>query len=585
MPAVTTKFLEPYVQSNKVRHKYFEKSCELAEAIDIHASGKFPDDLIKERRPAETKQIKDYREKIYVAKTKPVFQKVYNALQKINRSPDFALLFPEETPARIADDETLKAYIERAIPQYGSVVSWFWSVAFRYYLIDANGVILTLPKSYDEASNEYYKPLPMIITSEAIIDYKEGEYYLFITSSTERYEDEQQTTYMDGVRYMLIQPDVIQVFEYLPRTQTITEIAQYPNEIGYIPVRSLRGLCVDSNDGYNLYESRISGIIPMLDEAVREYSDLQAEIVQHIHSTMWTLQPQQCTDCKGRGSVPVADGAPIPCKTCNGKGIAPLNPYEHLTIPLPRAGESPLPTPYMGYVEKNTEIARLQDERIRQHIFEALASINMEYLADVPLSQSGTAKQVDREELYSFVHSVAVDCCRIIKEVITDMAYWRYKSAGFADDVINDMLPTVAVPERFDLLNGSVLVEEITKMTTGKVDPAIINAAQVDLAEKRFATNPHVRDMVKLKLLLDPFAGVPEENISLLKTFGAISQIDLVIHGNINEFINRALQEQPNFGLMTMQEQRAVMIGYANEKMTQMQPVRIDAQPAEDTDQ
>lgn len=583
MPAVTTKFLEPYVQSNKVRHKYYEQSCELAEAIDIHASGKFPDDLIKERRPAETDQIKKYREKIYVAKTKPVFHKIYNALAKINRSPDFALLFPNDKPARIADYETLKAYIERAIPQYGSVISWYWSIAFRYYLIDANAVILTLPKTYDEASNEYYKPLPMVITSEAIIDYKEGEYYLIITSQTERYEDEQQTTYTDGVRYMLIQPDVIQVFEYLPRTQTITEIANYPNEIGYIPVRSLRGVCVDTSEGYNLYESRISGIVPMLDEAIREYSDLQAEVVQHIHSTMWTLQPQQCTDCKGRGSVPVPDGAPLQCKTCNGKGIAPMNPYEHLTIPLPRAGETPLPTPYMGYVEKNTEIARLQDERIRQHIFEALASINMEYLADVPLSQSGTAKQVDREELYSFVHSVAVDSCRIIREVITDMAYWRYKSAGFPDDVINQMIPVVPVPERFDLLNGSVLVDEITKMTTGKIDPAIINAAQIDLAQKRFATDPTVRDMVKLKLLLDPFAGVAEENISLMKTFGAVSQTDLIIHANINEFINRAIQEVSGFAMMEMQQQRAEMIKYAIEKMKEIEPAIMEAEPDPDT--
>lgn len=579
MPAVSPKFIEQYVHSNKVRHRYFEQSCEMAEAIDVHASGKFPDDLIKERRPAETEAIKKYREKIFVAKTKPVFSKVFNALQKIKRSPDFAVMFDGELPPRISEKDSLKSYIDSAIPQYGSVINWYWSVALRYYLVDANSIIVTMPKSFDGASNEYYQPIPSVITSEAIIDYKEGEFYLIIISNTERYEDEQKTQYNDGVRYMLIQKDVIQIFEYIPRTQQVTEVAQYVNEIGYLPVRSMRGVCIDTNEGYNLYESRISGIVPMLDEAVREYSDLQAEIVQHIHSTMWTLQPQQCTECKGRGSVPVENGAPIQCRTCNGKGIAPLNPYEHLTIPLPRAGESPLPTPYMGYVEKNTDIARLQEERIRQHIFDALASINMEYLADVPVSQSGTAKQVDREELYSFVHSVAVDCCRIIAEVIADMAYWRYMPAGFGAEQIEDMLPAVIVPERYDLLNGGVLVDEITKMVQAKVDPAIINAAQIDLAEKRFASDPTVRDMVKLKLLLDPFAGMPEENISLLRTFNAISQTDVVIHANINEFINRAISEDKNFGALPVEDQRKKMMDYAAEKIKSMQAPMIEAAP------
>ena len=157
--SVTASFLEPYIKS-KVRHKLYEETCEQAEEIDLHASGKFPEDLIGERRPAEADQIKEYRKKIFVAKTKPVFTKIYNSLQKINRSPDFAILFDDEAPARIPDAEKLKNYIHTAIPQFGSLSAWFWNVGFRYYLIDANAWVLTLPMSFETPDNEYYKPIP-----------------------------------------------------------------------------------------------------------------------------------------------------------------------------------------------------------------------------------------------------------------------------------------------------------------------------------------------------------------------------------------------------------------------------------------
>lgn len=114
MPQVTTKFLEPYITYN-VRHAFYDTTVELADAIDIHASGLYPEKLIGERRPAESEQIQAYRKKIFVPKTKPVFNKIYNSLMKIPRSPDFSIMFDDDTPSRIAKGETLKDYISEQI--------------------------------------------------------------------------------------------------------------------------------------------------------------------------------------------------------------------------------------------------------------------------------------------------------------------------------------------------------------------------------------------------------------------------------------------------------------------------------------
>ena len=546
MPAISPSFLEPYLMHNQ-RHEDYEDAVEMYEALEVHADGEYPGELIDQRRPAESDDIKNYRKKIFVPITKPVFTKVYNSLMKIRKSQDWMVQFPAELPAVIAEDESPEKYLMYKMPRNGSITNWMFGVCFKQYLIDANAAVLTLPTNWEIAENQYYEPYPMIFNSEDVLDYKEGLYYVL----KEHDED----------LYWVIQPDVIQKFEV--KDFAVREVFQMVNTLGYIPVRHLYGMIIENYKDRALYESRISGIVPKLDEAVREYSDLQAEIVQHIHSTMWSMQPQQCGRCKGLGEIPKENSAPIKCPSCSGKGLLPLNPFEHLVLPAPRPGDPAIPTPPIGYVTKQTDIAKLQEERIRQHVYDALSAINMEFLADTPLSQSGVAKQVDREELYSFVHSIAEDVVRIMDEVIYDICAWRYQ--GVTND-IRALLPYIPVPERYDMLSGKVLVDELTSMVNAKVDPAIINAAQIELAGKKF-NDSEVKDLVVLKLKLDPFAGVPEENISLQRTFNAVRQNDLVIHSNINQFVTRALSEIDDFVNLPYNDQMSVMNKYADELM------------------
>ena len=545
MPAVSPSFLEPYLMQG-LRHEDYDDAVEMYEELETHADGEYPGELIDQRRPAESDEIKHYRKKIFVPITKPVFTKVYNSLMKIRKSQDWMVQFPEELPAVIAEDESPEKYLMYKMPRNGSITNWIFSVCFKQYLIDANAAVLTLPTNWEKQDNQYYEPYPMIFNSEDVLDYKEGLYYVL----KEHDED----------KYWVIQPDIIQIFEV--KDYAVREVFQMPNALGYMPVRHLYGMIIENYKDRSLYESRISGIVPKMNEALREYSDLQAEIVQHIHSTMWSMQPQQCGRCKGLGEIPKENSAPIKCPSCSGKGLLPLNPFEHLVLPAPRPGEPAIPTPPIGYVQKQTDIAKLQEERIRQHIYDALSAINMEFLAETPLSQSGVAKQVDREELYSFVHSIAEDIVRIMDEIIYDICAWRY--SGVTSD-IRALLPYIPVPERFDMLSGKVLVDELTSMVNAKVDPAIINAAQIELAGKKF-NDSEVKDLVVLKLKLDPFAGVPEENISLQRMYNAIDQNDLIIHANINKFVTRALEEVQDFANLSYADQMSVMLRYAQER-------------------
>lgn len=560
MPSVPTSFLIPYIK-DKVRHSFYDDAVKMAESMEVHTEGEFPDKLIGERRPAESDTIKDYRKVIYEPITVPVVEKVKNSLNKIRKSQDWSIQYPIESP--ISEGETLQDYLEYRFPRTTSLTNWIFSVAISTYVQDANACAVTLPLSFEVDATQYLQPYPVIFEAEQVIDYKEGEFFVLLEDTEVRYQFKGRT-YTDGQKFWVLQPDTIQTFQYLPKADTLTETMNIANPIGYIPVRWFNGLVVDWSVDTQLYKSRFASMLPKLNEAVREYSDLQAEIVQHVHSTIWSVQAQQCTKCRGFGECPNEDETGfVQCRECRGKGTLPLNPFEHFQYTAPKAGEPQLPTPPIGYLQKSTEIAVLQDTRVRQHIYDALASMNMEFLAEVPLAQSGVAKAVDKEELNNTVHAIAEDLVRLMDGVAFDCNEWRYHMIVKDKNRRYEMLPTIHVPEKFDMVSEAYLVQSLKGLSEAKADAAIINAAQGDLAEKMFNTDPKIKEMVKLKLSLDPFAGMAREELVLMQSAGVVSDLNLTISANINEFVMRALDEVEGFAEMPRPEQKAIIEGYA----------------------
>jgi hypothetical protein len=299
-------------------------------------------------------------------------------------------------------------------------------------------------------------------------------------------------------------------------------------------------------------------MIPEMNEAAREYSDLQAEVVQHIHSTMWALQGKECKKCKGMGYIPTpnVNGGQTECATCKGQGFAAFNPYEHITIRPAKAGEQNPPTPPMGYLTKPIDIANLQDKRVRDHIYYALAAVNYEFIATVPLSQSGISKEFDRAELNNFVYSVAEDCIKVLDKLHKVCIDYRYLYV--VGEEVDDLYPIIPVPEKFDIVPDNYLSDEIKKLKDSKVNPIIIAAAEVEYAGKKFYHNTEIKDTVLLSYKLDPLAGVNEDDIFMRLQNNGISKKDYVIHCNIIPFIEQA-SEAEGFKDLDITQQRQII--------------------------
>lgn len=340
--------------------------------------------------------------------------------------------------------------------------------------------------------------------------------------------------------------------------------------LGYMPVFMIGATFYKMYERHFIFESRLANCIPSWDEAVREYSDLQAEVVQHIHSLMWSYTNQECKKCHSTGTLTSKgkEGQVISsqCQTCKGTGYIPFNPYEHISLRPNSATEQALPNPFVGYVTKDTKIVEIQDKRVKAHIYDGLAAINMEFLADVPLSESGVSKEVDRDSLNTFVSMIAEDIVRVMDRIYRIINDWRYGTVEETKRLAQ--LPNIPVPQKFDLISSNYILQELTAAKNAKVNPSIVSALEIDYANAKFNSDGRVRDFMVNVYELNPLAGVSEDDKVLQLQNQGISEKDYIISCNIASFVKTAMKEVQDFAAKSYEEKAAIIDGYANEIMT-----------------
>lgn len=563
----TAQELQEYF--NDRRFHLFRKACQDASAdMRVHADGITPDKLLNERRPNEPAEVLEYRKKIFQAKTKPYFSKIESTLQKIRRSSDWNIKYESGAFDRIVEEQNLESYCETEYPVFGSVTNWAFSLLLRQYLIDANSLVMVIPQEIPEMETQYLEPGAMIFGSEEVIDFEDGDFAVLQNKVGCVYQA--GNARKQGKSFYVITTQWIRRYDQINGKGTYQVTYEQPHDLGELPVFKVGGIVKDMHGKHILYESRISGILPEFNEALREYSDLQAAKVLHLYPERWEYTQNECKTCKGSGErMGTVNGEPckVECKPCNGSGYVATGPYSKIMVKPSNiaAGEgSQIPTPPAGFVEKDVEIIKVQEQSIQDHLYYGLSAINFEFLAQSPLSQSGVAKSMDQDGANNTVHAIAEDIVRIMDSVYRLIALYRY-SAQYSPEEIIKMLPKIAVPEKYDIISAIQLGEQVKIAKDNKANPVILNALEVGYAGKAFNNDPEIAEHVSLVLQLDPLANISEDDkMSRLSNKG-ITQETYVISSNINEFVNRAIEDNADFADMDRPKQREIIAKYAEE--------------------
>lgn len=566
---VTVDFLKKAIQN---RHPNYKKTVELANELMVHYNGMMPKDLINKRRPNEPDNVKKYREDIYVSITENPISKVLTSLQKIRRSKDWNIAYKADVPASVRSGESLEDYCEKKYPGFTSLTNWAFSDLLSQYLLDANGFVGVVLKKKQEHEIDYEEPVAEIFPSDNVIYYEENEVLIVKSKDVVPYSTPSgRYTYNDGEIYYVFTKDRILRFEQKGKNSQFEITIDYEHGIGEMPAFKMGGIFKERVNNDTIFKSRISGMVPHLKEAAREYSDLQAEVVQHIHSEKYYYTTTNCNKCRGSGKAGI-DGT---CSECNGTGLMhAISPYGQYLVKQTEAGNA-IPQPPIGYVQKDTSIVKLQDERVDKHIYKALQSVNMEFLADTPLNQSGLAKEVDKDELNNFVNSIAEDIVRILDNIYKYICEYRYNISVSNREDRKAMLPMISVPERFDLLGADYLLTELKAAKEAGVSPIIIKNMEVEYMRKRYNANPEIADELEVAYQIDPLPAMSEEDKMAMLNNGGVREIDYIVSCNIERLVRRAFTEKEDFAKYKIKEKTALIYEYARELMKEISSKEI----------
>jgi len=577
-------YYEYFIKNGK-RHDWYHKVCDISEHLKFHFDGvkniiypyekenKYFKILIEDRRPNEGLNIWEHRKKQYTPVTQQTCSKVTSTLKKIPRSLGWKINFSDtQRPTTAASDElSLERYLTDNYPVYGSVEAWYFNVALESQLKDPNGLIFVMPYEYylnkDELDafpeNEYKKPIAIFIPSEAVLDYKYDEHAFVFSNEKWQYLNSEGKQ-LEGHVYWLIQKgSLTKVFVKQDKTYLEPEI------FGVLPEDDLACFRVGGKvkEQYGItpiYASYVAPMLPSLDQAAREGSDLDAAVVMHLYPTMWYFAGQDCTSCAGTGFVLKA-GKQIICGKCEGNGRFLHSPYKDLVLKPQDVGQQAIPTPPMGYVEKDTAIIKLQDERIQAHKYAALSAINLNFLDQTPLNISGEAKSIDRDEINNYLSDIAKNCAENIDKINELIVQERYPR--LSPDQQYEMLPDISVPLSFDIETLAGMANEIKILMDSDADLGVINALEIEYINKKFAGRPELRNKIIAAKKLDPFAGMANEEKENLMLSGTVKKEDVILSVYIIPFIEQAIRDNAKFLELDADKQLEILYKFAAKKV------------------
>jgi hypothetical protein len=564
MPKISADQLKTYFNSGGTYYPLYTESVKLYNDLKVHADGIFPKELIEKRRPSESEEILAYRKETYEAITKLPVGKVINCYSKIRRSPDWMINYPvEKVSGKIPDEESLKEYCEEYLPGFTSITNWTFDILLPQNLIDANAVIAVIPLM-NINTTEYAKPTPVLFNSDQVMYLNEQEKYCVLKSRVKVNYQDINNANLYGDRFWYIDEHEIIIYEQNKDGYAV--VFEQVNTINQFPVFKVKSESYKQYDNMSLNRSRLHAMVPFLNKAATGDSDFEGSKVQHLYPLMWFFVNKSCNKCSGTGKMPTDNGV-IECSSCGGGGKVKFSPFGHIEVDPAGIGMQANPTPPGGIIPRDVEILKLQEATIEKNNYKALSAMNMQFLDQTPLSISGDAKQVDREELNNTVYNTAEDLIYAVDKVIYFINEWRFIYVVPDDKKRRSMLPNIPVPQNFDLLPEDYLMKEVTDARTAKVNPLLIATLEQQLAAKKFYNQPELAQNIKLFFELDPLPGYSVEDKMSLISNNAITKEDFVISSYMASFIKRAIRENKDFCKIDYQQQMGMLVKYAQEKM------------------
>lgn len=556
---VTAYVQEITAKEKPLRHENYDITVAQAHDMSVHIKGILPVDLIQTARPHEQTAALEYRLSTYEPVTKADSKKVINALARIQNAP-FSVKWQEDPSGKVGED-TLEKYVTKDYPFFGSVTNWIFKTMLKQDLADPNSVVAFKPiKEVEE--NELFEPWGIWYGSAKVWDFKIDTYYTLLTD-----EKSHVTEGNDGIPvpkgivlniYTLTQ--VIRVWQVgkIEDNEFSWEVI-FQHDFNKTPVFRLKGEYIEDTMPF-LYESFMAGVLPYWNKVIRQESDKDASFVSHVYPERVEMEIE-CTNVEcvsGRISFTNRSGGISSriCGTCHGTtwmlGRSPLT--NTVIRRKSKLDDDDVEFPGVQYLTKETDTVKTLKQEISDNRRLGFATLNMEFLADVPLNQSGKAKEVDRIELNTYVEMVSNNLFDIKEMSIENINLWRY-SFVLSEEELKEQIPVVNRPTSFDMITTQMITQEIAAAKEANLSPEVIALLETEFVSKRFVNSPEQMEFFTSLKDLDPVPGTLEEKLFALNA-KSVTISDVILSTHLATFIKQLISEGKFFDLT--REQRLI---------------------------
>lgn len=572
--------------ANKRRDKIIEfnpiyrQTVELKDRIRTHTElNHVPKDMVRHRGPYEDDKQYKYRTENWNNITMPYFMKAIGKLNRIMNPSNYSITWG-------SNQTNEQEYVNKYIPVFGSVENYFRQIVMVEKIKDPNALLVVKPLSLPVREeivdgnqvfvlddSEMIDPVPVIFPCERVIKYKEGVYALV------EVEEKSMVQWGNGeVREGLI-------FEFYD-TENIWRIVQkgkksdykfsdpelyYPHNLGYLPCQKLKGIpkIVDRNV---LYYSSFINAIPHLDVALYGYSNIDMSIVTQLFpQRVEYVDRCDYQGCDNGRITRYVDERPIieNCPNCMGTGhratVGPMMVKQHIAPdPLNTSTDTQIPFPGLAYVAPPHEQLQFVAEKNDKDIYAAFSFLNFDLSnSEVKGSETALGKQIDREELFSFLMGISMEFFGLLSFTLDTLVKMRFGESAEG--------PVVSPPSNFAIRSEYDLTEELIEGKKAGLPDIALRQIIRDYVAKRFSNQVNIEKIVSLVFLVDRIITANRIDTSLMLSNGTAEHWEVVLHDSIYTIIDNALIEDTDFFNKELSYQKDYIVKEAKEISARIQ--------------
>ena len=566
-------FCQTYTKDGKTpRHPLYEGAVSKANELKLHLrNDQSIGGKIKEKRPTEHIESTEYREKAFEPITYSHSQKWIGFLNRVFHKSVHNVSYQDVQSGLIREGEGIKDYINE-LPKFGDLIEYGREYHIQALAADPSGWHGVYSKKGVSLlmENELPEPVPAHIPSSAVIYYRETEFLFVLSNETSELEASDGRQNKSGKIFWVF--DLFRTYKVVqygrPEDLSFDFILWDNHYFGQIPFQQNGGRIVVDEDFFLTpspffeVDSIFSPAIPYLNKALNLSSDLDVNLV--LHAFLQKIEySRECTDCEATGFL-AAPGQPdnmMICPSCNGSRVKKNSLFDAYTINTEKMGgviTGDVPT-VAKYVDLPLEIIEVLAKRENYYFEQAYKMLGLDFLINPTTIQAQTAesKRLDKDGAMIFLEMVS----SLLYGSIQFMADWinilRY--GAVIPERLDENRVIFSKPVRFDIDSAKDLFENLELLKDSGAYELLAGEYIKKIARAEFGDDSPEYHFIKATVELDPLFGKDEGVIFAGRQAGDFEENDIELHFNIKKYVTLALEREPLFFDMAINEQKEIM--------------------------